>query len=278
MLTLYRCARYEQGHRKMIGKGFVIYSFLFMLVTCLAFSSCKDKKKQVLFEKDYIIKGSCGEKAKYKLYKDGTLEIFGKGPMANYEYNEQKQQNETPWAKYKDKINTLNIEGVSTIGQNTFGGLNYVKEISVPSSVVSVCKGAFSGMKRLEKITFQGNLDYIGEYALASCESLKHIIFEGEVKTLRYACFQNNESLEELTIPSGVTELPDGLCTHCNNLKTVKIPNTVTQINRSFWDCPKLERVKLPSSLTHIAMAAFTNDASLKEITPVRDKIAISCM
>ena len=127
----------------MIGKGFVIYSFLFMLVTCLAFSSCKDKKKQVLFEKDYIIKGSCGEKAKYKLYKDGTLEIFGKGPMANYEYNEQKQQNETPWAKYKDKINTLNIEGVSTIGQNTFGGLNYVKEISVPSSVVSVCKGAF---------------------------------------------------------------------------------------------------------------------------------------
>ena len=244
-------------------------SLCFLAVICLFFllSSCKKQNKESkAISKDYIVKGSCGEKVQFKLYKNGKLEIDGEGPMDDYDFSEEGQKSTAPWSKYQDKINILDIHGISTVGRYSFGDLQYVKEIIIPPTVRSIKKSAFGGMKSLETITFQGDLDYIGEYALASCCSLKNIIFEGNVKTLDYACFQNNESLEELIIPNGVTELPNSLCTFCKNLKIIKLPNTIKRINLSFYDCPKLEKVELPSSLEYIDMAAFANDVNLKEI------------
>ena len=261
------------GHlnmKKCLGKT-MWHIVLYLLVTIgisMSLVSCKKRNKEykTKITKDYIIKGSCGENVQFKLYKNGKLKIDGEGPMDDYDFNEESQKSTAPWSKYQDKINVLDIQGISTVGSYSFCGLQYVKEIVIPSTVKSINKSAFSGMESLKTITFQGDLDYIGEYALCSCKSLYSITFNGKVKTLDYACFQNNESLEELIIPNGVTELPNSLCTFCKKLKIIKLPNTVKRINLSFYDCPKLEKVELPSSLEYIDMAAFTNDVNLKEI------------
>ena len=244
-------------------------SLCLLAVICFSFllSSCKKQNKESkAISKDYIVKGSCGENIQFKLYKNGTLKIYGEGAMDDYEFNGEIQKSTAPWSKYQDRIKTLDIQGVSTVGSYSFCDLQYVKEIVIPSTVKSIKKSAFSGMESLKTITFQGDLNYVGEYALCSCKSLYNITFNGEVKTLDYACFQNNESLEELIIPNGVTELPNRLCTFCKNLKIIKLSNTVKRINLSFYDCPKLEKVELPSSLEYIDMAAFANDVNLKEI------------
>lgn len=253
----------------MNNKKLYSICFLCMMTASFIVQSCKNDKPQyrnARIEKDYIIKGSCGDDVTYKLYKDGTLEISGNGPMANYDYSVEKGINDTPWAKYNDNITSLKIEGVSTIGSRAFGDLDNVKEITVPSSVKSICRGAFCGMLNLETITFQGDLDYIGEFALASCNSLYSIKFEGKVKTLDGACFQNNKSLQELDIPIGVSVLPGNMCSFCENLKTIKIPNTVKRIEIAFAYCTQLEKVNLPSSLEYIDMATFVNNVNLKEI------------
>ena len=256
--------------KNCLGKtmGHIVLYLLVAIGISMSLASCKKQNKEykAKINKDYIIKGSCGENAQFKLYKNGELKIDGEGPMDDYEFNEESQKSTAPWSKYQDRIKTLDIQGISTVGSYSFCDLQSVKEIIIPSTVKSIKKSAFSGMESLTTITFQGNLDYVGEYALCSCKSLHNITFNAEVKTLDYACFQNNESLEELIIPNGVTELPNSLCTFCKNLKIIKLPNTVKRINLSFYDCPKLEKVELPSSLEYIDMATFTNDVNLKEI------------
>lgn len=59
-----------------------IWSLFFLGFMLQTFVSCKKRQQNIVVAvKDYIIEGSCGENAEYILYKNGTLKIYGKGPM-----------------------------------------------------------------------------------------------------------------------------------------------------------------------------------------------------
>lgn len=246
-----------------------IWSLFFLGFMLQTFVSCKKRQQNIVVAvKDYIIEGSCGENAEYILYKNGTLKIYGKGPMDDYDYRFEKKADikVVPWIEYRDRIKKLDIQGVSTIGSNAFDSLLLVKEVVVPSSVKSIHKSAFACMEQLETITFQGDLEYIGEYAVAVCKSLLNIKFEGKVKALASSCFQENKSIEVLTIPNGIEYLPSSVCSFCDKLRKIILPNTLEMLDAAFYNCPSLEEVKLPESLKLIDLAAFANDPKIETI------------
>lgn len=248
-----------------------IWSFFLFGFVLQTFISCKKKQQNdnvVVAEKDYIIEGSCGEDAEYILYTNGTLKIYGKGAMDDYDYRFEKKAEikVVPWIEYRDRIKKLDIQGISTIGSYAFDSLLFVKEVVVPSSVKSVHKSAFACMEQLEAITFQGDLDYIGEYAIAVCKSLLYIKFEGEVKALGSSCFQENKNIEVLTIPDGIEHLPSSVCSFCDKLRKIILPKTLKVLDAAFYYCPSLEEVKLPESLKQIDLATFINDPKIESI------------
>lgn len=72
--------RHENSFKKTNGT----YFLCLLAVICFSFllSSCKKQNKESkAISKDYIVKGSCGENIQFKLYKNGTLKIYGEGAM-----------------------------------------------------------------------------------------------------------------------------------------------------------------------------------------------------
>ena len=71
----------------------------------------------------------------------GVLTISGKSTMPSYASGGAAT---APWYKYKNKIKRIRImNGVTSIGEYAFYGLENVKSISIPSSVTAIWHRAF---------------------------------------------------------------------------------------------------------------------------------------
>ena len=92
--------------------------------------------------------GSCGENVSWALHGDGRLVISGEGEMDGYSGSDG-----APWYEYRNLISSVIVEeGVEVIGFGSFDGLEYVTEVSIPSSVWDIPTGAFKTCISLEKI------------------------------------------------------------------------------------------------------------------------------
>ena len=248
--------------------------------------------------------GSCGENITWELtenedtvYENNngrTLKLTGSGAMEDYDGN----TNSAPWHWASNTITQVVIpDGVTHIGDNSFGGFLYAKNIKIPTSVKSIGSGAFYDWCRLENVTLPQNLTSIGEAAFASCSSLKKIqIPEGVTAIERYT-FNECEGLENVTLPQNLTSIGEYAFFDCfssdseSELASIDIPNSVTNIGKNafsncinlgsvtnmngvtsiedstFSGCMSLNSITIPSGVTTIGDVAFALCVALKEIT-----------
>ena len=86
-------------------------------------------------------RGSCGENVSWTL-EEQVLTIAGTGAMACYDL----EDNQAPWAEYKEEITEVRLEnGVESIGDYAFYGLNKLGKAEIPESVTMIGEYAFSG-------------------------------------------------------------------------------------------------------------------------------------
>ena len=101
----------------------------------------------------------------------GILNIIGKGKMKDYTYS--------PMVEYAQYVREAKIEdGITSIGDNIFGGFFNIRGITIPSSVTSIGNRAFEGCSRLANITIPSSVTSIGSYAFSGCRSLIKIIVD----------------------------------------------------------------------------------------------------
>ena len=132
----------------------------------------------------------------------GILSITGIGKMDDYGYNGR-----TPWYDYRDKIRSLQIEGlVENIGSYTFARCENLNEVTITSSMVT-----------------------IGEAAFYNCPSLRSVALPNSLQTIDQWAFQSCGKLEEIYIPSGVTTIGFNAFDGCNALKDVYYAGTEAQ-------------------------------------------------
>ena len=94
--------------------------------------------------------GACGIKATWSFYGYGSLTISGSGDMSNYD-------NTTPWGKYSEDITDVTIiDGITSIGTNSFNGCKNIKYVSIPKSVTLIKKDAFTGCTGIKEINYGG--------------------------------------------------------------------------------------------------------------------------
>lgn len=191
------------------------------------------------FTIDGVVSGTCGDNVQWTFEScNGTLTIFGTGPMADYELAQ------APWDAYKYSITSVSIaEGVTSIGTYAFYYCTSMNSISLPNSLTSIGNSAFYLCGDLASVIIPNNVTNIGEYAFYYCTSLTSI-----------------------TIPNGVTSIKYDAFYHCTALTSVTIPNSVTSIGSCAFTSCALTSVAIPNSVTSIDYYAFSKCNSLADI------------
>ena len=174
---------------------------------------------------------------------DSVAEI---GQMAFYNTKEYTEQTKVVTDSEQTKTNFKFIDRwlVEFVGnKSTLTNFNtsypkYQPERDGETGIVGIASGCFSGCESLSTVRIHKSIKYLSSKAFYECSSLTKLTFESgsELKKIGSTCFYK-AALETVDLPT--------------ELESIK--------SYAFYACEKLEEVKLPSTLTSIGRAAFTN-------------------
>ena len=149
---------------------------------------------------------SFGNGLTWTLYDDGELVIDSNGAtVAMPDYN----GGNAPWYSYVDSITQVTFgEGITHIGNNTFKWYSALKDINLPTTLISIGNYAFLGTS-INTLNLWNGLESIGENAFAQCKSLT-----------------------EINIPDSVNTIGESAFAQCTSLKTAKLPRALSVISK----------------------------------------------
>jgi len=253
-------------------------------------------------EPEVIADGQCGDDLTWTLDDEGTLTVFGTGPMWDFEWNEDESVTTAPWAGYIDQIKTLVLsDGVTSVGNEAFDGFENLSDIRlgnavarlgeysfqnigvsslhIPASVVDISVCAIYLCSNLEEITvdeanpayrsvdgvlFTEDMSVLVAYPIA--RSGPYTVPQG-VKTIGNGAFQSCRGLTEIVFSEGLTSIQNYAFLGTGLTKLV-LPEGVTEIGvYSFASCQSMTSAVLPQSLTVIAERAFQSCIALEDLT-----------
>lgn len=207
----------------------------------------------------------------------------------------------------------LQIPGtIREIGENAFYDCNSLKEVIFPDNLIKIGNWAFYGCNNLGEISLPPNLREIGEHAFLACHKLelkgdgfpsslkkiaswafaqcrsltniKNIPAGIEIGNVAFAdigiteltvtngmwlsneMFRTNSKLKKVTFEEGITYIPVQFLSDCPLLESVTLPSTLTDIyGTCFYRCTSLRNITLPANLERLGSSAF-NKCPLTEI------------
>ena len=109
-----------------------------------------------------------------------TLTVTGSGAMSDFETAAT-----VSWASVCAGVKTLVIgEGITTIGNYAFYGMQALESVSLPSTVTSIGKFAFAYSAKLESVMLPTSVVSLGESAFEGCGALTSIKLPASVTTV----------------------------------------------------------------------------------------------
>ena len=170
-------------------------------------------------------------------------------------------------------------DGLVELGTKSFYGCTSLTAISLPDSVTRISYGAFDGCTALADVKLSRNLEQLDGRAFSGCDALTSITIPKKVATSYKAdisdygytggrgAFNGNANLKSVTFEEGSTVIAGNLLANCPGIETIVIPDSVTEIGEyAFYHCINLKDVKLSSALTTINTRAFNDCIALPEI------------
>lgn len=151
----------------------------------------------------------------------------------------------------------------------SLGSVNIPKANSIPGQMFYNCRS-------LKSISIPRSAQFIDYQAFEGCESL--VTVKGGTGAKRYGtrAFQDCKSLKNITL-GNAQSIASYMFYNCNKLQKIKIPNTVTNIQKGAFARTGLKVVRIPDSVQYIggdlydpayslANGAFANCANLKKV------------
>ena len=176
-----------------------------------------------------------------------TLTISGTGEMKDWTSGFGVYPKDAPWAtsSYLSRITHVVVEdGVTYIGDFTFGNLSSMETLSLGKDVASFGIGPFAGKRSLMTITVdpENTALKVIDGALLSADG-----------TTLYACTNDKESY---CVPDGVTTIYRCAFSGNDNLKTIDL-NQVTNIDTYAFLDAGLTEVYVPATVTTMGSGVF---------------------
>ena len=187
-----------------------------------------------------IASGTAGDDITWTLLENGLLELSGTGAMEDF-----RSYGKAPWYSNRSKILEIRVgSGITTLGNNAFGGCDRAASVSLPASLKRIGQNAFTGCKALRSVTVPEGVTELGNNAFSSCAGLAQIFLPGSLRTIGAGAFYKCDALTAFAIPEGVTSLGDKVFSECAALETVSLPASLEQIGEQvFYFCPKLTAI-----------------------------------
>ena len=138
--------------------------------------------------------------------KSGVLTISGTGKMFNFA---NANAVDLPWYNYRKMINKIVIEdGITSIGNNAFGGFTNLKEVVFAEGITEIGISAFSDCSnrgwRLLKTP--STLTSIGSGAFSNT-SFKEVVLNDGLATIGDNAFYASTSINTIVVPKSLTSI-----------------------------------------------------------------------
>ena len=157
-------------------------------------------------------------------------------------------------------------DGVETIGTSAFSFCQYLKEVTLPSTLKTIENSVFYTTK-ISEIKLPDGLTTIGNSAFLSCSELTEVEIPNTVTSIGTGAFNGCSSMEKVKLPDDITIIDEETFSNCSSLTEIEIPKGVTKIaDKAFHSCYSLKKVTIPEGVTSIGWNTFYS-CSLEEIT-----------
>ena len=156
-------------------------------------------------------------------------------------------------------------DGLTSVdSRSLFYGCSRLEEVTLPALITEFGSFMFYGCKSLTKIETQASITRYGDYCFAKANPA-FLVLDPSATYGDYV-FEGMDA-ESLTIPDNFTEIPCGMFANWTNLKSVNFGEVEKIGKNAFRGCTALPILNtLPSTLTHIAEAAFSGCDALKNL------------
>ena len=123
---------------------------------------------------------------------------------------------------YAGKVRTIVFNSrLETIGYGSFQGLEKLRSIELPDSVVSLDTNAFRDCTALKTVELSAGLVSIGDGAFYGCSSLETLRIPDKVEQIGINCFEDCSSLRTVTLPRSLKKIGYGIFLSCDSLTDV---------------------------------------------------------
>lgn len=202
----------------------------------------------------------------------------------SYEIRSSSIKNIGDWAFFNSKISgDLYLPNLESIATRSFKGCTALTSVSSLGKITELGPyinwsgsgyGVFSDCSSLKSVVLPEGLLTIGHSAFSNCSSLTSVNLPTSVKNVETSAFSRaKNSVVVLNLPN-LEVLGNTVFVSINSLKRVESLGKITTLYGanshngagSFVDCPNLEFVRLPSTITTIGTTgrAFINCTNLK--------------
>lgn len=159
-----------------------------------------------------------------------------------------------------ESVDLSNTE-ITIMKDGVFFNNTSLTSVKLPKGLKNFWDHAFCGCKALNNIVMPSTVEGIYNNVFEGCESLSNVTFNDSYTTLGHHVFKNCP-LAAVTFPKTLNSIGE-YAFEGTKLETVDLSNTQIKKlpNGSFYNCEKLNDVKLPIELTDIGERAFYKSA-----------------
>ena len=171
-----------------------------LLCTLLALCTLLSLLPVTVFAAGAVDKGSLHDGFTWTLTDDGALTVSGYGALEDFD-RPMGSHGGAPWYKHRASITSVTFtQGITYIGSYTLYGLEKVKQVTLPDTLLVIGDTAFNYCRGLETVTLPASLEEIGNAAFSMMSKLKEITVPANVGMIGDEAFGNCNSLQAIHV------------------------------------------------------------------------------
>ena len=133
----------------------------------------------------------------------------------------------------------------------------------------------FGYNSELISVTLPEDITVIKAHAFTECISLKTVIFKGKIEKIEWDAFSNCKSLETIDVGTDLKTI-EAFAFWLSGLVEIDLPEGLIEIQaHAFCDCESLNTLRLPSTVSDIGYAKFSNIVEINEIASKNTTIIV---